>query len=220
MEQLSPTSWPTEPHPVGKSLCHWFPPASIEPFNHVIRALPENPTYVEFGTFLGAGTTLKALRLRDDLQALCLDHWGITGTSAARWNPRGAKNGRHLCDFMVGKGTALQHCQNNLWAYRDRVKLFKGSTTHRTVDILANQGIQPDCVLLDDDHSYEGFMPRLFRCRYRWPNAVIICDDHTSSWPGVVKGVKEALARGFYTKEELYQVGPRMVAFKRDKTDG
>ena len=220
MEQLSPTPWPTEPHPVGKSLCHWFPPPSVVPFKHVIHSLPKNPTYVEFGTFLGAGTTLAALQTRGDLQVLCLDHWGITGTVAAKWSPQGAKNGKHRCDFMAGKGTALQHCQNNLWEYQDRVKLFKGSTTYRTIGILAAQGIQPDCVLLDDDHSYAGFMPRLSHCRQQWPNAVIICDDYSSDWPGVVKGVKKAIARGLYTKEECYQVGPRMVAFKRNKTDG
>jgi len=219
-DQFPQPAWPDKPHKIGQSLCHWFRKQSHQGFARIIERLPPNPVYVEFGTFLGAGTTLFALNLRKDLQAICLDHWGITARIAGPHRPANPKDKRgRRCAFLRGEGTSLEHCQNNLWRFRDRVKLIQMKTTHQTVDALANSGVKPDCVLLDDDHNHKPFVTRLYRCRYRWPTAVVVCDDYNPTWPGVVAGVEEAYTKGFYTKDESELLGGGMIAFKR-KIDG
>ena len=216
--RLPQPEWPVEPHKIGQSLCHWFDKKSRAAFQAIIRSLPKNPIYVEFGTFLGAGSTMLALQAREDLKVICLDDWRITANMALPFTPTNSKNAKgQLCAFLRGEGTALQHCQNNLWAYRDRVDLIQVKIHHTTIDLLASQGVQPDCVLLDDDHEKKPVLTRLFRCRYKWPEAWIVCDDYCKEWPGVLKGVAGAIDRGFYSKDEMQMVGARMVAFKRNK---
>jgi hypothetical protein len=214
-ETLPQPAWPAEPHKLGQSLCGWVSPRSKKVFIDLIKKLPPNPVYVELGTFLGAGSTMLALQARSDLQAICLDHWAITASIANKYPPDNAKDkdGR-LCAFLRGEGTSLEHCQNNLWAYRDRVTLIQTNIVPETVDQLANQGVKADCVLLDDDHTELPFLHRLGRCRYRWPEAVVICDDYCKAWPGILNGVEAAFRKGFYTKEES-QVFDRMIAFQR-----
>jgi len=210
--------WPDEPYDIASSMCHWFARVSRKLFVRWIESLPPNPVYVEFGTFTGAGTTLTALQTRSDLQAICLDHWRINHRVALKFPPYDSHDPvtGELCGFLRGDGTVLQHCQNNLRGYRDRVKLVQLSTTHATVDHLANAGVEADCVLLDDDHTETAFVERLYRCRYRWPEALIICDDCNDSWPGVQRGVEVAFEKGFYTRDEFHTDG-NMVAFKRKK---
>jgi len=214
--------WPDKPWPIGKSECHWFPDEEKEAFQKALQSLPLNPVYVEFGTFLGAGSTKAALEARSDIQVLCFDDFTITGeliqaVADKADRPGALPDNFQGSDFAAGIGTALQHCQNNLWDYRGRVRLFEQGISHVTVDRLANSGVMPDCVLIDDHHEKEPFIKRLFRCRYRWPQAVIICDDYCKAWPGVMEGVSEAFKRGWYHDSEATMLGKRMIAFKRKK---
>ena len=219
-EYFTEAEWPAHLWPVGKSQCCWFPKSEQSGFIELIKSLPRDPLYVEFGTFLGAGSTRVALETRDDLQVLCFDNFLITADIICR----SSKGNKHYLpenwkgsDFFKGVGSALEHCQNNLFAYRDRVKLFKMHTSHATIDKLANSGVMPDCVLIDDIHLRDPFTKRLFRCRYRWPDAWIICDDYCRAWPGVMEGVSEAFKRGWYRESESKMLGKRTIAFKRNR---
>ncbi len=212
--------WPDSPWPIGKSQCCWFPESEQGGFIEVIKGLPKDPLYVELGTFLGAGTTRVALETRDDLQALCFDHFLIHANlvrKLAKGNPNALPENFKGSDFAKGIGDVLQHCQNNLLAYRDRVRLFKMNTSHVMIDKLADSGVIPDCVMIDDLHEKDPFLKRLFRCRYRWPYAWIVCDDYCKAWPGVMEGVSEAFKRGWYKESESKMLGKRMIAFKRNR---
>lgn len=215
--QFPQPEWPAKPHKVGQSLCHWFDLQARKPFTELIQNLPPNPVLVEFGTFLGAGSTMVALTARADLQVICLDHWKITGRLASRYNPQNSMDKRNnLCAFLRGEGTALQHCQNNLFAFRDRVTLVEVKTLPRTVDALAAAGVKPNCVLLDDDHNKNPFLNRLRRCRACWPDALIVCDDYCQPWQGVIDGVQEAFRENLYSRSESQLIGNRMMTFKRN----
>lgn len=212
--------WPGKPHDIKPSMCHWFPDQEKKDFQSLLAGLPPNPLYVELGTFLGAGSTIAALECRPDLQALCFDDFKITGNQVARHakgNPHHLPTNFKGSDFAAGRGTALQHCQNNLWDYRGRVRLFKQEISHVTIDKLASSGVVPACVLIDDNHHKEPFVKRVFRCRFRWPKALIICDDYCKAWPGIMEGVSEVFKRGWYKESESKKLGRRMITFKRDR---
>lgn len=221
-EYFAEAEWPEEPHAVGSSLCHWFPEREKKDFQEILQGLPRNPVYVELGTFLGAGSTTAALEARPDMQALCFDNFTITGKSIqdfanADGKPGSTPDNFQGSDFAAGVGTALQHCQNNLWRFRDRARVFEMQISHVTIDKLANSGVVPDCVLIDDLHHRDPLTKRLFRCRYRWPKALIVCDDYCHRWPGVQEAVSEAFKRGWYHDSEATMLGKRMIAFKRNK---
>tara|TARA_R110002096_G_scaffold84071_7_gene194382 strand:+ start:331 stop:1005 length:675 start_codon:yes stop_codon:yes gene_type:complete len=219
-EYFTEPKWPSSPWPVGKSQCCWFPKSEQTGFIEVMKGLPRHPVYVELGTFLGAGSTRVALETRDDLQALCFDDFTITADiirNASKGNHHYLPENFKGSDFSKGVGDALKHCQNNLFSYQDRVKIFKMHTSHAIIDKLANSGVMPDCVLIDDHHERGPFIKRLFRCRYRWPDAWIICDDYCKSWPGVMEGVSEAFKRGWYHESESKMLGKRTIAFKRNR---
>ena len=216
-EHINRVDWPDDPHDIPESRCHWFSPFGQKELAGLLKKLPLCPLYVEFGTFLGAGSTAFALETRKDLQAICLDNWEIA-TIDENCKPFNYEDeDGNVCGFGRGDGESLKHCQNNLWEYRSRVHLLKTTTSHVTVDTLANAGLQPDCVFIDDDHEKEPFLKRLFRCRYRWPNSLVVCDDYCKAWPGVIEGVAEAFKRGWYREDESQMLGNRMIAFKRNR---
>tara|TARA_R110000751_G_scaffold94131_2_gene183684 strand:- start:9782 stop:10474 length:693 start_codon:yes stop_codon:yes gene_type:complete len=213
-DPLRPAAWPAASHDIPESRCHWFSEQGQEGYAKVLKNLPLCPLYLELGTFLGAGSTAFALETREDLQAICLDNWEIATVSGEHKPFNYSDKDGNPCGFVRGEGSALEHCQNNLRQYRSRVHLLKAQISHVTIDILANAGIRPDCVFIDDDHGKEPLVKRLFRCRYRWPGALIVCDDYCKMWPGVIEGVAEAFKRGWYREDESQMLGNRMIAFK------
>lgn len=203
--------YPEAPFPVGFSPCHYFSLPMVEPFRELLRRLPNNPLYLELGSFLGAGSTLLALEAREDLYALCVDNWAMPSTLVHK--PYNVSMQGKQVDFLKGKGSQLQHFMNNTFAYRAR-----SATLEMTIDVqaqslitLAKRGLYPDMIMIDDDHHHDPVLYRLAVCCEYWPKTVVILDDHHHSWPGVITGLNAAVEAGYYKREDCVLYANRMM---------
>lgn len=207
--------YPKEKFPYGHSPCHWFPPKVEEAFAGIIRNLAPASIYLELGCFVGWGSTRVALKQNNTLLAVCVDHWRIhPGPNMVA--PRGQfqPNTKKPVDYMQGKGTALEHFLNNTWNYRERVAPFCQMITVPFLEKLHRMGLYPHMIFADAGHEYIGVKMQLETFRRLWPKSLIVVDDYTSSWPGVMQAVKEAQQKGMYPKERSEILAHRLAVLR------
>ena len=66
-------------------------------------------------------------------------------------------------------------------------------TATQGIRAVAGQGLEPDLVYVDGEHSYDAVSGEIEMIRHSFPRAVIIGDDY--DWPGVAPAVEDAVRR-------------------------
>lgn len=196
--KASVQQYPTHRFPYGHSPCCWFTPKMQHFFASFFAKLPPNSIYLELGTFLGAGSTLAALRANETLLAVCADDFRFTKT-VSQTALRGVSNsnGKRV-DFLRGKGTAFQHFINNTWDYQDRIAISKVDINETFLRRVFDSGLRPDVIYVDDKHTEPAVTLRLKVIKALWPDAVVLLDDYLPGWQGVIDGVQHAFKTKLY----------------------
>jgi len=210
------TQYPLQPFPWGPSRCHWCARKLVEPLRQVFAKLPTGSTYLELGSFLGAGTTRLAMESPASLRAVCVDHWRITAEIANQSPPRGRlTRDKKAVDFLQGKGTALEHFLNNTFAWQARVVPVAESITTELLFRLAEEGVQPQLILVDDDHKEKAVFARLVNCTRLWPHATLLLDDCVPRWNGVRLAYKRAVDQCLIDPHDCRMIMGRVMHVKR-----
>ena len=198
---------------VGVSRCHWFAPELQVVFRQLVTELPDAGVYLELGTFLGAGSTAIALETKPQLKVICLDHWQITGRAARRFQPEHAfvPDTKQRVDFLNGHGSAFAHFCNNIFEDQSRVVPIRRAYHAQTLTDLANLGVTPDLILIDDDHPRAPVLQRMQTIHRLWPKAQLVLDDYTEYWPGVKQGFDQAVAAGLYSGAKRTLLADRLM---------
>lgn len=209
--------YPENKHNIGYSPCYWWTLEASHALQEELRKLQPYSTYMELGSFLGAGSTTSALLCRADLQVICVDNWKLTA-SQINYEPINAFVTR-MCtpkkeiptDYWQGKGTSLQHFQNNTFQWKNRIRMFQGQISRETLYELRDKfSLQPTLILIDDHHEYNAVLVRLQTIRELWPTAIIVLDDYTAAFEGVKQGVKAAFEAGWYSKHKSRLAADRL----------
>jgi hypothetical protein len=207
-------AYPPQPFNFGPSLAHWFGDELRDPFSKLCAALPENSIYLELGSFLGAGTTVCALNANATLRAYCCDRYSVPGDTHWRDRPLGYKSGRRAGDYFRGRGSQLQHFINNTWGHQKRIAVMQHTINTQFLLGLAEAGVTPDLIMIDDDHEHDPVLEHLRVIAKHWPKAIVVLDDYNEHWDGVRTGFQAAVKEGLYRKEDSELVANRLMVLR------
>ena len=210
--------WPEQVFPFGSSPCHWFNGPMRKVFSSILQQLPDHSIYLELGAFLGAGSTTVALNSNQTLRVVCADHFQVNPFAIPKNTPPTGMyvpGKRVLVDYMKGKGSCLEHCINNLWDHQGRVAIFDRQIDSDWLHELADRGLDPAVVMVDDEHSRDAVADRLNVISDRWPNALVFVDDYVPYWDGVIEGVQEAFRQGMYSRHNSALISKRLMLLRK-----
>lgn len=217
--------YPDQPLPYGPSpLCYWTKPLSNVYREFLKTSVKSDGLYLELGSFFGCGSTRDVLEVTS-MKCICVDNFSIPHTY---WGPNQRRHHRpqsnppgqrlNKMPYFQGKGTHLDHFMNNTWQYRDRIVPVQCMTDVSILEALRDAGVYPDLIFVDDDHEYEAVAWRLEFIAHHWPDALVVCDDHTESWPGVIQAVSEVLDHGLFSAAKSGKLGPRLYKLQKEST--
>ena len=204
------------------SPCHLFPDPIASEWQRVVEDyLPkENPTYLEFGTFTGAGSTYNALLANPKLKVITFDLFQLTPRYCYEFD-----DGHTLFDATNALGekyaavrglcTTLQAAMYNLWDFQDRTAIFRQRTGANLMQRLADAGVVPDLFFIDDDHTAGPTFERIEAASRLWPDALVGVDDYCSAWPAVMQSVDRAFEEGLYSKENSELLADRVYLLRK-----
>lgn len=153
--------WPAEPPDVPDDWHGWLGPETA-------RALAEHLSartrlVVECGSWLGVSARA-ILELAPGAALVCVDHW--QGSPEHYGNPEwAARLPRLYATFL-----------RNLWPYRQRVIPLVADSLDGLAEVAA-QGLSPELVYLDTEHSFARVGAELAFCTNHWPQAAVVGDD-------------------------------------------
>lgn len=203
--------YPPQKFPFGSSPCCWFTADMRQVFSELFKSLPPNSLYLELGSFLGAGSTVTALQANPTLLALCVDHFKIT-RHVARVGLSGQFNiKRKPVAFLRGKGNAFQHFINNTWNYRDRIAISRVNIDEGFLRQVAANQLKFNVIYIDDDHTEPAVKLRLRVIKELWPDAIVLLDDYSPRWQGVIDGVQYAFKSKWYDESKSKLVATRLM---------
>ena len=214
--------YPDQPFPYGPSpICYWMKPESQTYREFLKESVKLDGLYLELGSFFGCGSTRDVLEVTN-MNCICVDTFNTPHTY---WGPNQQRNHRpqtnppgqplNSLSYFRGRGTQLEHFMNNTWEYRDRVVPVQCLTDLSVLETLRDAGVSPDLIFVDDDHSYGAVALRLKFIAHHWPDALVVCDDYTHHWPGVIRAVREALNQGLFSRAKSEELGPRLYKLQK-----
>ncbi len=134
---------------------------------------------VEIGSWVGLSRRFIADRAPHAM-VIAIDHW--CGSPEHQRNPTWKSMLPRLYE------TFLALC----WDYRDRLIPLR-MTALQGLRSVASQGVEPDLVYIDGEHSYEAVNGEIELIRHSFPRAVIVGDDY--DWPGVAPAITDVSRR-------------------------
>ncbi len=204
------------------SPCHLFPEPVASEWQRVVEHyLPaENPTYLEFGTFTGAGSTYNALLANPQLKVITFDTFQLSPKYCYELD-----DGHELFDATNALGeryaavrglcTTLQAAMYNLWDFQDRTAIFRQKTSAALMRRLAAAGVVPDLFFIDDDHNKKPVFERIETASELWPAAIVGVDDYCEAWPTVIQAVDRAFEQGLYRKDNSELLADRVYLLRK-----
>ena len=127
----------------------------------------ETRLVVEVGSWVGLSTRFIADRAPNAV-VIAIDHW--CGSPEHQRNPSWKAMLPGLYE------TFLALC----WDYRGRI-IPLSMTAIQGIHAVAGQGLQPDLIYVDGEHSYEAVSGEIELIRHSFPRATIVGDDY--DWP-------------------------------------
>jgi hypothetical protein len=140
---------------------------------------------IELGSWLGLSTRIIA-DLAPRAIVIAIDHW--------RGSPEHHDDPVLRAMLPTLYETFLALC----WDYRERLIPLR-MTTLEGLALVADQGLQPDLIFIDAEHSYEAVSAEIELCLQRFAETVLVGDDY--EWSGVSSAVDEAARRHGLTVE-------------------
>lgn len=134
---------------------------------------------VELGAWVGLTTRFIADRAPDAV-VITIDHWN--------GSPEHFQNPEWKSALPALFETFLALC----WDYRRRVIPLR-MTTLEGLRLVAGQGLKPDLIYVDAEHSYEAVIGELELIHELFPDTVIVGDDY--DWKGIAPAVNDAVSR-------------------------
>lgn len=190
-------AWPVEMPRVNPDAHGWFGECN----EHVLSLFLNKETTVvlELGSWLGKSTRF-ILHKANRATVFAVDHWQGT---------------KQITDDEPACATKLPTLYDtflvNCWAYRDRLVPMKANTVDAMAE-LYNAQVVPDVVYLDAAHDFESANADLDAVIKFFPNAVIVGDDFSPKWDGVMRAVwqhAETTARGvIFASHAWAMLGP------------
>lgn len=202
--------YPQRKFPYGHSPCCWCTPEMKQFFSAFFAGLPSNSVYLELGSFLGAGSTLAALKANPTLLAVCADAFLAKGKQVARTQGDKDANGKKVA-FLQGKGNAFQHFVNNTWEHRTRIAINKVRIDVAFLRKVYDSGLKPTVIYIDDEHTEEAVKARLSCISKLWPEAIVLLDDYVPCWQGVIAGVQHAFNTKLYDESKAKLMVNRLM---------
>ena len=140
---------------------------------------PKTRLVVELGSWLGLSTRYIADHA-PHATVVSVDHW--------RGNPE------HLArdEYRALLPRLFETFQARCWDYRDRVVPLRADSLDG-LRAVAAEGLRPDLVYVDAEHSYEAVSAELALARELFPDAALAGDDY--DWEGVRRAVNEFAGR-------------------------
>lgn len=172
----------------------WLAPGTKRVLANAVNK--DTQVIVELGSWLGL-SALYLAGLAPKARIYCIDHW--KGSEEHQSDPR--------LDSLYG--SFKSHTQ----VHGARIVAVRDSTVSG-MEALAAQGVKPDVVYVDADHSYEGCLADIKAIRRLWPDAVIVGDDW--HWQGVRRAAQEvakAEGLGVHADGNGWTFGPKWTAF-------
>jgi len=156
---LSPAKfWPKEKPDVPRDPHGWFAPCVAE---RVRAAISKDMTVLlELGAWMGMSTRFICDHAPEGAQIITVDTW------------KGSVE--HQGDVRLE--TLYETFLVNCWDYKDRLAPLR-MTTQEGMKFIRMQGIEPQFVFIDADHSYEGVCADIQTALDFWPNIKIVGDD-------------------------------------------
>lgn len=133
---------------------------------------------LELGSWLGKSTRFIAQRAKH-ATILTVDHWKGT-TQITNDAPECAEKLPLLYETFL----------TNCWEYKARIVPMK-TTTLEAIEEVRYYGIKPDVVYLDAAHDYDSVKAELGKCLDLFPDAIMVGDDFSPKWDGVMRAVWE-----------------------------
>jgi hypothetical protein len=155
----------------------WLGDGARELLAHAVSE--ETRLVVEIGSWVGLSTRYIADRAPNAV-VIAIDHWC--------GSPEHQRNVAWKAMLPGLYETFLALC----WNYRERLIPLR-MTAIQGIRAVASQGLEPDVVYIDGEHSYEAVSAEIELVRRSFPGALIIGDDY--DWPGVSPAVGDAMRR-------------------------
>ena len=172
---MTPQAWPDQRPGIEPSQHGWLHPTVAEVLASNLS--DETAIVVEVGSWLGKSARF-ILDHAPHAQLYCIDTWQGSPEHQARpeWRDK----------LPTLYETFLSSC----WDYRDRLYPVRMDSLDG-LNLLAGEGVTPDLVYIDGDHSFAGAFGDVSYAAEHWPDAILVGDDYSRrDYPDVVRAVE------------------------------
>jgi UDPglucose 6-dehydrogenase len=165
-------------HTINYDLIQAIP--EIDSLEKIVKLLPENPTIVEIGTYLG-GTTRRLAKVRPDSNITTVDRCNLGPDS--NWNePYNDYVRTYIVEKVLQDDVSKQHLLNNIGRFNN-INFIEGFSP----ECLINWDKPIDLYFEDGDHFNPALSKNLnFWSRFVKPGGYMAVDDYCDECPDII----------------------------------